>query len=629
MKNDPVTTMAGVFLFLGGVPLSAELITGPSTSYEPFVTPAAGHEDIKIYSIVTAAKNARTFGGYFHTGSPDGTAAYDNGNGTFTILVNHEIPYIPSFTIPPQFGAFISSFTNEQRLLAHGGKGSHVAKWVVNKPDHATDPLKVISGEDLIQSVFVWDEGGGAYVASVAENFQVLCSSDMAPQSAFFNSSTGRGSQVKLYLTGEEFPPFDVAQTVVDEIGFVTRAQVVAQAPDLDFARLDGGRAFAVEVDGPNAGTARELPAFGNMNFENAVASPFEQEKTVVVLSDDENPGQVYLYVGTKNNSGSLEIDKAGLTNGSLYGMSVNGQLNEAGVSSGNAVAFVDFGDVKSKDWDELESMSDANSVTRFSKPEDVAWDTQNPNRFYFVTSGGANGARLWRVTLGSIANPQNGGTIEILADESLTPGAEYSGFDNIACDFKGDVFIQEDGSGSALDLSRVWKYDASEGTMTVIAHHNPKFFKDNGQGEFLSDEQETSGILDLSAVLGEGWYLLTSMAHAPVAPGAPNKQLGKLESFEFDPPYYEEGQLMVMYLPQEVGGDGRGLTLGFDGGYFLTFPTETGFNYQVQRSSTLTPGNWQNVGAAVSGSAGVQRVDVTPVNVAREFYRIEKREAP
>jgi hypothetical protein len=118
-------------------------------------------------------------------------------------------------------------------------------------------------------------------------------------------------------------------------------------------------------------------------------------------------------------------------------------------------------------------------------------------------------------------------------------------------------------------------------------------------------------------------------MAHAPVAPDAPNKFLGKLEAFEFDPPYYEEGQLMVMFIPQQIGGVGLGLTLGFDGGYFLTFRREPGFNYQVQRSSTLTPGNWQNVGAAINGAAGVQRVDVTPVNVAREFYRIEKSEVP
>ncbi|YCM42734.1 alkaline phosphatase PhoX [Verrucomicrobiaceae bacterium 227] len=621
--------IVGGFALLGGSPLSADILTGPSTSYEPFVIPAAGHEEIQIHSIVTAAKDARTFDGYFHTGSPDGTAAYDNGDGTFTILVNHEIPYIPSFTIPPQFESYISSFTNEQRELAHGGKGSHVAKWVVNKPDHATDPLKVISGEDLIQSVFVWDKGAGAYVASVEENFQVFCSSDMAPQSAFFDSTSGKGSQVKLYLTGEEFPPFDVAQTVADETGFLNRAQVVGQAPDLDIVRLDGGRAFAVEVDGPHAGTAREIPAFGNMNFENAVASPFEQEKTVVMLSDDENPGQVYLYVGLKNTTGALEIDKAGLTNGSLYGMSVNGQLNEAGVSSGDAVAFVDFGDVKSDDWDALEAMSDANAVTRFSKPEDIAWDPLNPNRFYFVTSGGTNPARLWRVTLGSIANPGNGGTIEILADEGLTPGAEFSGFDNIACDFKGDVFIQEDGSSSALNLSRVWRYDASAGTMTVIAHHNPRFFKNDGQSEFLSDEGETSGILDLSSVLGEGWYLLTSMAHAPASPDAPNKQLGKLEAYEFDPPYYEEGQLMLMFIPQEMGGSGQGLALGFDGGYFLTFQREAGFNYQVQRSSNLTPVSWQNIGVVINGAAGVQRVDVTPVNLTREFYRIKKSEVP
>ena len=306
-----------VSIILSSGIVRAGLISGPSTTYEPFVVPHESFPDIDIYSIVSAGPNEPMFDGYFHTGSNDGTAAYSNNDGTFTILVNHEIPYIPTITVPFPLSLVIPSFVNEMRPLAHGGKGSHIAKWVVNNPNHPTDPLKVISGEDLITSVFVWDKGTSNYVASLEENFQVLCSADLAPQSAFYNSNTGNGTLTRLHLTGEEFSPFDVAAEIANSQG-MTREQVVDLIPGSDYKLLEGGRAFATLVDGPNVGTTYELAALGNMNFENAVASPHEQEKTVVLLSDDDNPGQVYIYVGSKNSSGTLDIDKAALTNGSI-----------------------------------------------------------------------------------------------------------------------------------------------------------------------------------------------------------------------------------------------------------------------------------------------------------------------
>ena len=88
--------LSTLIITIFGVEVSlADLITGPSTNLAPFVVPNAGNSDIDIYSIVSAADGEPMFDGYFHTGSADGTAAYPNGNGTFTILVNHEIPYIP------------------------------------------------------------------------------------------------------------------------------------------------------------------------------------------------------------------------------------------------------------------------------------------------------------------------------------------------------------------------------------------------------------------------------------------------------------------------------------------------------------------------------------------------------
>lgn len=619
-KHLGTVITAGLMIFLSSARSHADLITGPSTSFEPFLVPAAGFESIQFHSIITAAKGEDTIGGYFLTGAPDGTGSFDNGDGTFTIIVNHEIPYIPSFSVPFPLSLALPSFENEQPVLRHGGKGAHISRFVVNRPDHPTAPLKVLSGEEVIDTVSLWDPGAGAYVNSANENFQVLCSANLAPESAFFDSASGKGSQIKLYLTGEEFPPFDVAASIAEETG-QSRAQVVALVPDAEFTRLDGGRPFAVLLDGPEAGAAFELAALGNMNFENLVASPYEQIKTVVMISDDENPGQVYLYVGEKTSDGPLEIDKAGLTNGNLYGLSVNGQLEETGVVSGDAISFEDLGDVKAIDWDEIEAMSDAKSVTRFSKPEDLAWDTQDANRLYFATSGGATRARLWRVTLDDITNPTLGGSIEILVDEGADPAANYNGFDNIACDFEGDVFVQEDGGAGPDGLSRMWRYDSSEETMTVIAHHNPLYFKADGQSEFITSRGESSGILDLSEVLGRGWYLLTSMAHATPEGSEP---LDRLRAFEFDPPFYEEGQLMLMFIPQPVVS-GINLRLGFDGSHFLSFQKEAGFDYQAQRSTTLD--DWANLGVPIldDGSIGVERIDLAANADPNEYFRIVK----
>ncbi len=594
-------------------------VTGPGTNLAPFVVPTEGNADISFYSIVSAADGEPMFDGYFHTGSADGTAAYDNGDGTFTALVNHEIPYIPSMTVSFPLSIILPNFVNEQRELAHGGKGAHVAKWVVNRPDHATDPLKVISGEDLITSVFVWDKtansGTGGLVSSAEEYFQVFCSSDMAAPTAFYNSNTGSGTHSRIYLTGEEFSPFDIAGGIAADQGY-TREQVVSLIQGSDYARLDGGRPFAIMVDGPDAGTAYELAAMGNMNFENIVASPFEQEKTVVLLTDDDQPGQFYVYVGTKNSNGALDIDKAGLTNGKIYGMQVNSQLDEANIQHNDSFTFHDFGDVRSLDWTEIENASDANSVTRFSKPEDMAWDTRNPARFYFVTSGGDNPARLFRATLNDITQPELGGTLEILVDGATTPPANYYGFDNITCDYNGDVFITEDGGF----LSRLWHYDASEGSISEIANHNPLFFQDTGQAEFISNIGEISGILDLSGVLGNGWYLLTSMAHVQGA-----EPLDKLQNFQFNPPYYEESQLLLMNIPQSAVVDpGEVLKLTFGKDYILRFETAPGFHYQVQSSPDMDV--WTNAGAPYTDDgSGMQAAPVTPATVGSTFYRVVK----
>src|SRR5262245_1689837 len=68
--------------------LSVEALEGrevPTAS--PYVLPV--NSAVTIQSIITVGDS---IGGYRMVGIPDGLGAFDNGNGTFTVLMNHELP---------------------------------------------------------------------------------------------------------------------------------------------------------------------------------------------------------------------------------------------------------------------------------------------------------------------------------------------------------------------------------------------------------------------------------------------------------------------------------------------------------------------------------------------------------
>ena len=76
-----------VFVATAGVLAWAQAITGPSSSASPYMLRVEP-------GVVTAAilTTGDAVDGYRLAGIPDGLGAFDNVNGTFTLLVNHEIP---------------------------------------------------------------------------------------------------------------------------------------------------------------------------------------------------------------------------------------------------------------------------------------------------------------------------------------------------------------------------------------------------------------------------------------------------------------------------------------------------------------------------------------------------------
>ena len=451
--------------------------TGPSSSQSPYLVPTApGVEFVSILTVGDAVKKRHKGNEtYRMVGIPDGLGAFDNGDATITVLMNHELT--PGDGIP----------------RAHGGRGAFVSDWQVRKSD-----LKVLKGGDLVQEVQLWD--GSAYVAASNAVFNRFCSADLPATTAFFNSASGLGfDEGRIYMNGEEAGPT--------------------------------GRAFAHVARGRGHGTTYELPRLGRFSWENSVASPYEQDETVVAGLDDTAGGEVYFYVGTKQAAGS-PVEQAGLANGTLYTLTIDGFPVEPplGFTSGRF------------SLDVVENPAQATADpdgTGLARPEDGHWDPTAPNVFYFVTTATFTGnSRLWQVTFDDVAAPEAGGTIEVLVDGVAH---DVRMMDNITVDAGGDIYIQED-VGNNPRLGRIWRYSPATDLLTQLAEHDAARFLVGAPG-FLTQDEESSGIVEVTGLFAgvagydvdaNRYFLIDVQAHYAIP--------GEL---------VQGGQLLLMRVPR------------------------------------------------------------------------------
>ena len=84
--------------------------------------------------------------------------------------------------------------------------------------------------------------------------------------------------------------------------------------------------------------------------------------------------------------------------------------------------------------------------------------------------------------------------------------------FDNITVDRRGHVLLQED-PGSQDYLARIWQYDIAGDALTEVATTIPTGSRPGGP-EFITIDEESSGIIDAETILGKGWYLLDVQVH-------------------------------------------------------------------------------------------------------------------
>jgi Bacterial protein of unknown function (DUF839) len=462
-------------------------VKGYSSSETPYVVPTS--PGWKVVSLLTVG-DSPSEAPYPMVGIPDGLGAlagrveagkYVSDRQYMTVFMNHEL------------GNTVGA------VRAHGQPGAFVSQWTVE-----LNTLRVVRGQDLTEQMFLWS--GGQHVRSTGPLASIgrLCSGDLPALGAFFNPSNNVGFNGRIFMSGEESG--------------------------------NEGRAFAHILSGSEKGRSYELPYLGKFSWENAVAHPAAGDRTIVVGLDDSTPGQVYVYLGTKQLAGS-PVEQAGLLGGTLYGVRVtNGgtgygsgpvALENAGAIRGNFVLQSLPGAV-TMSGATLQTVSVSAGVTEFARPEDGSWDTRNPNVFYFVTTGATIGgaaqtSRLYKLTFDNLANPA-GGSIELVLDAvSLvgTDGARAQTFDNITVDGDGAILIQED-PGNAAYIAKTWRVDpaAPLSAVQILESDRTRFVQ--GAPKFLTQDEENSGIIDVTEIVkpalwyeaGRRYYLADMQAH-------------------------------------------------------------------------------------------------------------------
>ncbi|HEX7059716.1 MAG TPA: alkaline phosphatase PhoX [Solirubrobacterales bacterium] len=475
--------------------------TGPSTATKPYVLPVG--EGVSVKSLFTVGDGAAS-NSYEMVGIPDGIGLVHSkpGSRDFTILMNHELR------------------NNQGVVRRHGKTGAFVSELEID-----SDTYEVENGSDLIDpGIRYWDyltqayrsipssagvnprDPSDTFAAQLAE-FSRFCSSAISEWGQLYNPFSKKGYEGQIYFANEE--------------------------------NGDEGRIFGITTDGQ----AQQLPRLGMASWENTLPAHNDGDTTVVVGDEDGASGQIWVHVGSKQKTGN-PFDRAGLTNGTEYvldladeAVSTDAQFR-ATYGKGSPVEFT-LGPDEAVDWDSSGARQNADAAARglsLNRIEDGVFDPKRPNDFYFLTTEGSpgvvpsepsvtrDGGGLWRIRFADVDHPEQGGTIELLLDGTEAPYLNKP--DNMALDTKGNLLIQEDPGGSA-QLARILAYNVKTGERGVVAEFDPAIFRAGGSG-FLTEDEESSGIIDARRALGKGWFLFDAQVHKAF-PNAAKVEYGQL----------------------------------------------------------------------------------------------------
>ncbi|MBA3348060.1 MAG: DUF839 domain-containing protein [Actinobacteria bacterium] len=439
-------------------------------------------------------------------GIPDGLGATKGKNGKTTLFMNHE---------------FVFNTLSEPVLGEPLNRGPIVSKLILDKKG------KVLSGERAYDTVYLDDTlvGPAPTVANTTRSFSRFCSASVAGRAEGFDRD--------IYLTNEE-----------------------SGGP----STFDGKGGLAVAVFDNEA---HGLTALGHFAWENALVQSGTGKYTVIMSMEDgpasqdrsQVNSQLYMYVGEKDRSkGATVLERNGLVGGDLYvfrskdltknseSTYFNGSITGEWVSLGNVSALTDV---------QLEAASDAVNAMIFARPEDGAFNPNEDDEFFFVTTGEGAGNALGRLYSLELTGQDSTGpaklTVEYNADQVIAAGGDIAlSPDNL--DASDDyLMINEDGTTtSRQEMTRknrdgsIWRFDLDKNGVDVssalrVAELNPP---GRDRIPVLPGIWETSGIIDTAEFYGDDTWIFDVQAHSPTTAPKPNT--------------VEDGQLLMLVGPDD-----------------------------------------------------------------------------
>ena len=474
----------------------------------------AGGDTLQISSLITNGEvtNGLQDGSsvFAPVGIFDGLGAYDNLDGTYSLLVNHELGNSNGYQYRVQVKAGSAAATTETVT------GARISRFVVAKDidSNATNGYqsRVLAGGIAYDQVISPDAS-----FSLGSGINRFCSANLIPVGQF----GGRGFENSLYLAGEE---------------------------------TGNGRFFALD---PSGAKLYHVPAFGLGGWEAATAVDTGHDNTVAVLLFDDTsgtPNYLYLWVGSKSAGSSDLLERNGIAanSGSLYawkadaiannpagvaGVALNSDISGGWVSLGTGSQVAALTTAAA-----LRSLANSAGAMQFSRIEDGDVNPITGKQVAFTTTGGS-GLDVYGNTQildlassfgtdGQLATGANT-SLRVVADaDRLTGTARQTGIrnpDGLAWSANGYLYVQEDRAllnGTAdgrfgSEEASIWKVDSITGDAVRWAQIDrsavPTVYGQTDSAPTDIGNWESSGILDVSSLYGAAagsYFLADVQAH-------------------------------------------------------------------------------------------------------------------
>jgi len=475
----------------------------------------AGGDSLRISSLITNGEvtNGLQAGSSVFTpvGIFDGLGAYDNLDGTYSLLVNHELGNTNGYQYQVQVKAGSAAAATQTVT------GARISRFVVAKDIDGNTANGYQTR--LLAGGLAYDQVNSPNASfSLGSGINRFCSANLIPAGQF----GGRGFVDSLYLAGEE---------------------------------TSNGRFFALD---PSTAKLYHVPAFGLGGWESATAVDTGNANTVAVLLFDDTsgtPNYLYLWVGSKSAGSSDLLERNGIAanSGSLYAWKADAIANTpagvAGVALNTAISggWVSLGTGSQiaalTTAADLRSLATGAGAMQFTRIEDGDVNPITGRQVAFTTTGGS-GADLYGntqildlassfATDGLLASGANT-SLRVVADaDRLTGTARQGGIrnpDGLAWSANGSLYVQEDRSllnGTAdgrfgSQEASIWKVDSITGDAVRWAQIDrsavPTAYGQSDSAPTDIGNWESSGILDVSSLYGAaaGSYFLSDVqAHS------------------------------------------------------------------------------------------------------------------